>query len=122
MLGGIKVNEVDLSTSRSFLSKYFSPIQKRKRRNDSNLLLRVADCGSGIGRISFGLLHSFFQNIELIEPCEQFLEVAKQSSLKMGIRERCTFISAPLQSVQLTADRYDAIWIQWVLLSMNFFV
>jgi protein N-terminal methyltransferase len=115
MLGGIKVNDVDLSTSRSFLSKYFSPIQKRKRRNDSNMTLRVADCGSGIGRISFGLLHSFFQKIDLIEPCQQFIDTAKQNALKMGIRERCTFIVEPLQSVQLEANHYDVIWIQWVL-------
>jgi protein N-terminal methyltransferase len=124
MLGGLKVHEIDLRTSRSFLSQYFSGIRKRKRvQTETNSSgLRVADCGAGIGRISFSLFTEFFAKIDLIEPCPQFIETAKSRAVEMGINDRCEFICQPLQTVSFTETTYDVIWAQWVSLIFDSFI
>ena len=113
MLGGLKVDGIDIVTSKKFLSKFFSPIQKRKRE-DGLMNLRAVDCGAGIGRISFKLLLNFFPNVDLVEPNKDFLQTAKMTAVQKNVKERCDFICTPLQGASFPEDHYHVVWIQWV--------
>ena len=112
MLGGLRVNDIDIKTSTSFLSKYFSPVKKRKRENDDGFT--AVDCGGGIGRVTFNLLLEFFGKVDLVEPNGNFLETARQTAAEKGVHERCEFIQFPLQKVELEKGKYDVVWVQWV--------
>ena len=75
----------------------------------------VADCGSGIGRISNLVLIDFFKKIDLIDPVEKFLNVAKESlENKCEFRLFCMGIQNWLPDV-----KYDCIWVQWALLYLT---
>ena len=119
MLGGLEVNDVDIRTSTAFLNKYFSPVKKRKRENDEGFV--AADCGGGIGRVTFNLLLEFFGNVDIVEPNGNFLDTARQAAGEKGVYDRCGFIQSPLQEVEFEKGKYDVVWVQWVSFCFIFF-
>eukprot|EP01095_Lingulamoeba_sp_RSL-Kostka_P011948 TRINITY_DN465_c1_g1_i2.p1 TRINITY_DN465_c1_g1~~TRINITY_DN465_c1_g1_i2.p1 ORF type:complete len:246 (-),score=74.84 TRINITY_DN465_c1_g1_i2:157-894(-) len=74
---------------------------------------RVVDCGAGIGRVTNLLLKNFFTNVDLVDPCQHFLDQAKET---LGPENtNFGYICTGLQSFKPSANTYDAIWIQWVI-------
>lgn len=72
---------------------------------------RIADCGGGIGRVSFQILTHFFDKIDIIDPIPHFLLKAREYIEK----------DSPIEVYQVGLEEwnptatYDAFWIQWVL-------
>ena len=75
---------------------------------------RALDCGAGIGRVSKHLLLPLFQQVDLVEQNQKFLDQAPQylgeNSEKVG-----KYICSGLQQFAPQAKWYDVIWCQWVL-------
>jgi protein N-terminal methyltransferase len=77
---------------------------------------RVLDCGAGIGRISKHLFLPVFENIDLVELNQNFLNQAKTEfpTLPDGHKlDRC--YCSGLQDFTPGKEEYDVIWCQWVL-------
>ncbi|KAJ1174582.1 hypothetical protein NDU88_006402 [Pleurodeles waltl] len=71
------------------------------------------DCGSGIGRVSKNVLLPIFDNIELVDMMEPFLEEA-QNYLEEGVDKVEALYCYDLQEFTPVMKKYDVIWIQWV--------
>jgi len=109
MLGGLEeLTNIDLTSSMQFVYSYVQELKKGGSQT------HVADCGSGIGRITKCLLSGLFDKIDMVEPCSKFLEKA---DVYLG-DERSKVdkkICLGLQDFYPEKDRYDVIWCQWVL-------
>lgn len=72
------------------------------------------DCGAGIGRITKNLLVKNFENVEMVDVTEGFISKAKEylgpDSVKVVQFHVCA-----LQDFNPQMNKYDCIWIQWVL-------
>lgn len=109
MLGGFgHISQVDIRTSKMFLRQLLAskapPGQKY-----------ALDCGAGIGRITKFLLTDMFDKVDLVEQNPDFLETAKKyfgAQLEHKIGE---YYPVGLQDFDPEANKYDVIWIQWVL-------
>ena len=72
---------------------------------------RVADCGGGIGRVSFQVLSHFFDKIDIIDPIPHFLLKAREQIEK----------DLPIEVIQAGLEEwkpatvYDAYYVQWTL-------
>lgn len=107
ILGGYpETNGPDLRESRRFLEL----VQQKPNPPEFG---RVLDCGAGIGRVSSGLLLPEFRTVDLVEPNQRLLDVARRE-ITDPRAER--FIRSSLQTFEPEIGRYDAIWAQWVLL------
>ena len=101
VLGGFGfLNSFDIASSKQFLLKNFQ----------SSPPFRVLDCGCGIGRISQNLLTDYFDEIDLVEQNDEYLEIAKRvpkvsHSYLVGLQDFHEL------SIKRT---YNVIWIQWV--------
>ena len=51
----------------------------------------------------------------MIEPVEHFLTKAKESLSEPGSSCRVNFLLLPLQELEVKANRYDVVWIQWCI-------
>jgi len=72
---------------------------------------RIADCGGGIGRVSFQVLTHFFERIDIIDPIPHFLFKAREIIEKEAIIETEQFGIEEWNP----SNVYDAFWVQWVL-------
>lgn len=109
MMGGLtEISKKDLRTSHEFL-KYFLDGKCPGRKPTGNG--RALDCGSGIGRVTANLLLPLFDTVDSVEQNNSFVEEAKNTitSSKMG-----HFYCSGLQDFTFS-ERYDVIWIQWVI-------
>ena len=110
VLGGHpETSQQDLAASEAFLKA----LQPRT--------FEVAlECGAGIGRITEGLLLTKCKKVDLLEPSTQLLEEARgrlKSCRLLGSARH--FLERSLQDVGELPDRYDLIWVQWVLLYLT---
>ncbi|XP_053674872.1 N-terminal Xaa-Pro-Lys N-methyltransferase 1 [Anopheles nili] len=108
MLGGFgSISFIDIRGSEQFLKH----IYKQKSNPGSR---RALDCGAGIGRISKNLLLPMFEQVDLVEQDEIFCQTARIELADFGSKLGTVF-NAGLQDFTPEEDRYDIIWIQWVL-------
>ncbi|KAJ0252620.1 Alpha N-terminal protein methyltransferase 1 [Hirschfeldia incana] len=117
VLGGYgHVNDADITGSEVFLKTL---IQERLLVNGAgtNQHLVALDCGSGIGRITKNLLIRYFNEVDLLEPVAQFLDVARENLASIGseTHKATNFFCVPLQEFTPAAQRYDVIWVQWCI-------
>lgn len=109
MLGGFGfISQTDIQGSHQLLKELF------RSKNPPGRSYAL-DCGAGIGRISKFLLTELFDQVDLVEQNADFLERAKnylgpKSLLKIG-----KLYSVGLQDYVPEKEKYDVIWIQWVL-------
>lgn len=109
MLGGFgSISQTDIRDSRLLLRQLFKSKSPPER-------CYALDCGAGIGRITKHLLTEFFDRVDLVEQNPDFLEQAKQY-LGSKLQDRIgNYYSIGLQYFQPEEEKYDVIWIQWVL-------
>ncbi|KAL7632665.1 UNVERIFIED_CONTAM: hypothetical protein RMT77_016990 [Armadillidium vulgare] len=111
VLGGFeKISSTDIVGSDSFLRGIF-------RMKNAPSRERVVDCGAGIGRITKNLLVRYFNKVDLVEQCRQFIEKSREtlrSSNKIG-----NYYCLGLQDFTPNSNFYDIVWVQWVLGHLN---
>ena len=108
MLGGFpEVSGTDLLHSRDLVE---SLIAKQHLGTQ-----RAADVGGGIGRVSYYVLSDFFKEIVIVDPVADFLPIAAG---KLGTAVAHQEIVASAQD-WAPEGKFDAIWIQWVLMYLT---
>jgi len=112
--GYVSASKPDLNESSDFLDKLAKVYGKNTNKHIINTLsnLRALDCGAGIGRITSGILIQRFDYVDLVEPVLHFMNEAKIQLSRLG--HKGNFYQISLQNFN-TIEKYDCIWIQWVL-------
>lgn len=107
MLGGFsQISAKELQSSKQFLDEIYrtKPCPERKT---------ALDCGAGIGRVTKGLLIPYFESVDMVEQDEHFCTSAPAY---IGDTDRLgTVHNSGLQDFVFEAQKFDVIWIQWVL-------
>ncbi|OQR71998.1 alpha N-terminal protein methyltransferase 1A-like [Tropilaelaps mercedesae] len=109
MLGGFaQLSDIDVGASRRFLKEF---CEKRQHPTGT---LRALDCGSGIGRVTKMMLSHIFNEVDMLEQNQQFLDKADdylgECRHKVG-RKICSGLQSFIPDPQRP---YDVIWVQWV--------
>ncbi|XP_060519045.1 N-terminal Xaa-Pro-Lys N-methyltransferase 1-B [Cylas formicarius] len=110
MLGGFgHISGTDIQGSKTLLRQIFSS-------NNSPGRTAALDCGAGIGRITKFLLCPFFDKVDMVEQNAAFLKQAQDYLGPHLYSEKIDKIySTALQYFEPDFEKYDVIWIQWVL-------
>ncbi|XP_077389565.1 N-terminal Xaa-Pro-Lys N-methyltransferase 2 isoform X2 [Festucalex cinctus] len=72
------------------------------------------DCGSGIGRVTKGVLLPVFEKMEMADMMEHFLLHAHEDYLGDDADRIETYYCYNLQEFTPPKNKYDVIWMQWV--------
>uniref|UniRef100_A0A8C5R7B2 protein N-terminal methyltransferase n=1 Tax=Leptobrachium leishanense TaxID=445787 RepID=A0A8C5R7B2_9ANUR len=109
MLGGYgHISSIDLSGSKKFLQRFL-------RDGPYKIgTLHALDCGAGIGRITKRLLLPIFKTVDMVDITDDFLSKAK-AYLGDEAKRIGNFYCSGLQDFTPELNRYDLIWIQWVI-------
>ncbi|XP_042193340.1 N-terminal Xaa-Pro-Lys N-methyltransferase 1 [Callorhinchus milii] len=109
MLGGYgHISNIDINSSKKFLQRF---VGDGAGKVGANLAL---DCGAGIGRITKRLLLPMFKKVDMVDVTESFLAKAKVFLGEDGKRVE-NYFCCGLQFFAPQSQRYDVIWIQWVI-------
>ena len=104
IMGGLpEIHPKDIEGSQQFLNRTNKKIPFMRQK--------ALDCGCGIGRVTKYFLANEFQNVDLVDQCENYVRQAR-SDLGEG---RFRYWVQGLQDFEPGAQEYDVIWIQWVL-------
>lgn len=77
---------------------------------------RALDCGAGIGRITKNLLTKIFEEVDMVELNQAFLDQARTSYLgSPAVTKVKNYFCSGLQDFTPQTGHYDVIWCQWVL-------
>jgi protein N-terminal methyltransferase len=102
VLGGYgHISTEDVTGSKVFLNKIH---QMRPFEWETSV-----DCGAGIGRVALNLLDPLFASVDIVEQSPRLIEKAR-NVIKSG-----EFYCTGLQNWVPETEKYDVIWIQWVL-------
>lgn len=105
--GWAKVSEPDVKCSAAFLTKLIKAGKVKPGK--------ALDCGGGIGRVSKELLVKFFDTVDIVDQASNLIDKAKTSICSPKMRN---FFVSGLQDFDF-AEKYDCIWIQWVMLNLT---
>jgi len=73
---------------------------------------RVLDCGAGIGRVTENVLINYFDECDLVEQDEKFVQHSKSA---LGTNHKVkNFYQSSLQDFNFS-NSYNVIWIQWIV-------
>lgn len=90
-------------TLQYIIKRYIIPITPLIDISNSSLV----DCGSGYGWLAFGYLLSGGKHATLCDIDEPRLEAAKEISKILGVFERCSFVSGPMESLVFRKNEFD---------------
>eukprot|EP00241_Pyramimonas_parkeae_P023394 CAMPEP_0114285158 /NCGR_PEP_ID=MMETSP0059-20121206/5032_1 /TAXON_ID=36894 /ORGANISM="Pyramimonas parkeae, Strain CCMP726" /LENGTH=265 /DNA_ID=CAMNT_0001406027 /DNA_START=36 /DNA_END=833 /DNA_ORIENTATION=+ len=120
VLGGYgMVTSADVAASAIFLKKVFTEPLKQAARKERSLV--ALDCGAGVGRITEQFLLHVFNQVDLLEPLEHFINQAKTTLGRDSpknpkhVGTATNFFCSPMESFVPEKERYDVIWIQWAI-------
>ncbi|AWP10445.1 putative alpha N-terminal protein methyltransferase 1B [Scophthalmus maximus] len=102
----VEISNVDLEGSREFLQRFVGP-----GKAGTHCAL---DCGSGIGRVTKGVLLPVFEKMEMADMMEHFLLHAHEEYLGDDADRIETYYCYNLQEFTPPKNKYDVIWMQWV--------
>ncbi|RJE18777.1 DUF858 domain-containing protein [Aspergillus sclerotialis] len=109
MLGGFpQISRIDLRASANFLAKVRRLIPSLP---ESGSLKLGVDCGAGIGRVTQGFLSNVCDQVDVVEPVENFARVVQGGPLKQAGKVGDIYITGLENWVP--SKRYDLIWNQW---------
>ncbi|GCB77188.1 N-terminal Xaa-Pro-Lys N-methyltransferase 1 isoform X2 [Scyliorhinus torazame] len=109
MLGGYgHISNIDINSSTRFLQRF---VGEGSGKAGVGCAL---DCGAGIGRITKRLLLPLFKVVDMVDVTESFLAKAKAHLGEDGNRVG-NYYCCGLQDFIPQPQRYDVIWIQWVI-------
>lgn len=85
--------------------------------DDPRRPLVAADCGAGVGRVTQHVLLRLFDQVDLFEPVQHFLDTAQEKigfapEGPSGTPRAVTYTCQPLEEFEPAAGRYDVIWAQ----------
>ncbi|KAL2610045.1 hypothetical protein R1flu_028618 [Riccia fluitans] len=101
-------------------SKFLTDCLKTLKPDWPESSMVALDCGAGVGRVTKNFLMHYFNEVDLVEPVQQLIEVAQRDlqldfdSLGTKMR-KVNFFNCPLQEYVPPPERYDIIWIQWCI-------
>jgi protein N-terminal methyltransferase len=75
----------------------------------------ACDCGAGIGRVTKNFLLPRFHRVDLVEQSRRLLNAAPRYVGVDQSSERLGLIEVGMQDFVPEPNRYDVIWIQWVI-------
>lgn len=107
MIGGYpELSDVDLNHTRNTIERYI---------NQKHLgIMRIADCGAGIGRVS-KIFCDYFKEVTLIDPVSEFLKTAKENLPK---NVKINTFAVGIQN-WVPTEQYDAFWVQWAIMYLT---
>ncbi|XP_069842006.1 N-terminal Xaa-Pro-Lys N-methyltransferase 1 [Dendropsophus ebraccatus] len=109
MLGGYgHISSIDINGSKKFLQRF---LRDGPNKTGNSCAL---DCGAGIGRITKRLLLPIFKTVDMVDVTDEFLSKAKSYLGEDGKRVG-NYYCCGLQDFVPEPNRYDVIWIQWVI-------
>ncbi|KAK2912021.1 hypothetical protein Q8A67_004154 [Cirrhinus molitorella] len=109
MLGGYgSISSIDINGSKKFLQKFLGEGEGKTGMGCA------LDCGAGIGRITKRLLLPLFRTVDLVDVTQEFLDKAR-TYLGDEAKRVENYFCCGLQDFQPQPERYDVIWIQWVI-------
>lgn len=123
VLGGFaNLSKRDLEGSRSFIQYLISSIRpelKLTKEENDGLPTHACECGAGIGRVSKGLLFPLgITQCDLVEPSHRLISAAPDY-LGDEYSSQCRYFCTGLQDFEPSAQYYDIIWIQWVIIYLT---
>ena len=107
MLGGFEaLSPGDLAASSAFVARWYAP---------STTTGLAIDVGAGIGRVTAGLLLHYFGRVSLLESNPVFTDRAREliDAARLATVFNMRFGDWKASS---TDERYDLVWIQWVVI------
>eukprot|EP00826_Nyctotherus_ovalis_P050516 TRINITY_DN6192_c0_g2_i1.p1 TRINITY_DN6192_c0_g2~~TRINITY_DN6192_c0_g2_i1.p1 ORF type:complete len:210 (+),score=44.93 TRINITY_DN6192_c0_g2_i1:186-815(+) len=104
--GWERVTAADIECSSNFLQSYI--------KTNKILPAKAIDCGGGIGRVSRELLTKFFSKVDIVDQASNLIQAAKTNVKSERMRN---FYVSGLQDFEFP-DKYNCIWVQWVLMHM----
>lgn len=108
---------MDVSESGDFLKLLFGTQLSKGVSGETKLV--ALDCGAGVGRVTKECLLHFFQEVDLVEPLEHFLDAARKNlndSIDEKKKNRAVyFFCQSLEEFTPEKNRYDVIWVQWCI-------
>ncbi|XP_044124489.1 N-terminal Xaa-Pro-Lys N-methyltransferase 1 [Bufo gargarizans] len=111
MLGGYgHISSIDINGSKKFLQRFL----RDGPHNTAIATTCALDCGAGIGRITKRLLLPLFKTVDMVDVTDEFLSKAKTYLGEDGKRIG-EYYCCGLQDFVPEPNRYDVIWIQWVI-------
>ncbi|CAE7853964.1 pcif1 [Symbiodinium microadriaticum] len=109
MTGG-GVSDKDLVFNQQFMRKL-----ARLRGNSKGRFQRALDVGAGIGRLAKGVFRTHCDHVDLLEPIEKHLQVARKDLDDTTWPGH--FICGTLQDFQQPQQSlYDLVWCQWIFM------
>ncbi|XP_056893834.1 N-terminal Xaa-Pro-Lys N-methyltransferase 2 isoform X2 [Takifugu flavidus] len=102
----VEISNIDLEGSREFLKRFVGP-----GKAGTHCAL---DCGSGIGRVTKGVLLPVFEKMEMADMMEHFLLHAHEEYLGDDADRIETYYCYNLQEFTPPKNKYDVVWMQWV--------
>jgi protein N-terminal methyltransferase len=105
MCGFEDLNQEDNNHTINIIKTYFKQGMNNKR---------AIDVGAGIGRITFNSLYDNFENIDMVEASNNFLQIAKNIEKEKSDNKIKNFYNSTIEDFKFLYN-YDLIIVQWVL-------
>eukprot|EP00758_Cryptobia_borreli_P007420 Tbor_TRINITY_DN5292_c0_g8::TRINITY_DN5292_c0_g8_i1::g.16445::m.16445/K16219/NTMT1, METTL11A, NTM1; protein N-terminal methyltransferase len=106
VLGGMDhIHERDIEASRMFIDSLTTVGHSY-----------ALDCGAGIGRVTKHLLLPLFDKVDLMEPIEKMIDVAKKELDQARIGH---YYITSMEKAELDEGKYDLIVIQWTAIYLT---
>lgn len=97
-------HDLDIELTLDYMRRRFvAPLSRHVEIGTASLL----DCASGFGWLAFAYLLAGGKHAVLVELDERRLDAARAIARRIGVEERCSFLSERLQDIAIATDGID---------------